>query len=316
MNDQARLGVVVLTHERPAELARCLAQLVALPERPVIVVVDNGTRGGVAEVVAAHPGVTLVRSDRNLGAAGRNLGVGALDTPYVAFCDDDTWWAPGALARAVALLDAWPRIGALSARVLVGPGRQPDPTCAVMAASPLAHEGLPGPRLVSFMAGAAVMRTRAFRDAGGYEPRFFIGAEEPLLALEMGARGWAIVYADEVVTHHHPSAVRDAGARRWLLARNRLWLAWLRLPWPLALRDTRAVLQDARRAGVAWVALRAALAGLPWVLAHRRPVPAAVAEDWRRVHHGGAGAADLSRRGSGLRPASPAAPPDARRHVR
>lgn len=315
MNGEPRVGVVVLTHERPAELAHCLAQLVALPERPVIVVVDNGTRGGVAEVVARHPGVTLVRSDRNRGAAGRNLGVGALDTPYVAFCDDDTWWAPGALARALALLDAFPRIGALSARVLVGPEQQPDPTCAVMADSPLARGGLPGPRLVSFMAGAAVMRTQAFREAGGYEPRLFLGAEEPLLALEMAARGWVIVYADEVVTHHHPSAARDLMSRRRLLARNRLWLAWLRLPWPLALRDTLAVLREARAAGVAGVALRAALAGLPWVLAQRRRVPAAVAEDWRRVHHG-AGAASVSRRGSGLRPASPAAPPDARRHVR
>ncbi|WP_043816710.1 glycosyltransferase family 2 protein, partial [Rubrivivax gelatinosus] len=226
MNGEPRVGVVVLTHERPAELAHCLAQLVALPERPAIVVVDNGTRGGVAEVVARHPGVTLVRSDRNRGAAGRNLGVGVLDTPYVAFCDDDTWWAPGALTRALALLDAFPRIGALSARVLVGPEQQPDPTCAVMAASPLAREGLPGPRLVSFMAGAAV------------------GAEEPLLALEMAARGWVIVYADEVVTHHHPSAARDLLSRRRLLARNRLWLAWLRLPWPLALRDTLAVLRE------------------------------------------------------------------------
>ncbi|TCO97182.1 glycosyltransferase family protein [Rubrivivax gelatinosus] len=51
--------------------------------------------------VAAHPGVTLVRSERK-------LGVGVLATPYVAFCDDDSGWAPGELKRAQALLDAFP----------------------------------------------------------------------------------------------------------------------------------------------------------------------------------------------------------------
>ncbi|MBK1614603.1 glycosyl transferase family 2 [Rubrivivax gelatinosus] len=289
MSAPPRVGVVVLTHERPAELERCLQRLCALPEAPPVVVVDNASRGDTAAaVVARHAGVELLRSPVNLGAAGRNLGVARLATPYVAFCDDDTWWAAGALARAADLLDAHARIGALSARVLVGPEDRLDPTCVAMAASPLPADGLPGPRLVSFMAGAVVMRTRAFREAGGYEPRFFLGAEEALLALDLAAAGWEMVYADEVVTHHHPSPARDVGLRRRVLMRNRLWLAWLRLPWLLAWYETRAVLRDARAAGVAQPALRAALAALPWVLRHRRRLPAAVVEAWRRVHHAGA----------------------------
>jgi GT2 family glycosyltransferase len=38
--------------------------------------------------------VELVASPENLGAIGRNVGVARVDTPYVAFCDDDTWWGP------------------------------------------------------------------------------------------------------------------------------------------------------------------------------------------------------------------------------
>ncbi|MEV4708894.1 glycosyltransferase [Actinoplanes sp. NPDC049316] len=41
----------------------------------------------------------------------RTIGVRRLDTPYVAFCDDDTWWEPGSLRVAAELLDAYPRIG-------------------------------------------------------------------------------------------------------------------------------------------------------------------------------------------------------------
>lgn len=280
-----RISVVVLTHNRAEELGRCLQQLHALPERPPVIVVDNASTDGTAEYLQRHwPQVRLVRSTRNLGAAARNLGVAQVATPYVAFCDDDTWWAPGALQCAVALLDAHPHVGVLNARVLVGPQQHVDPTCEHMARSPVPSAGLPGPALIGFMAGAAVMRTRAFLEAGGYEPRFFLGAEEALLALDLQARGWAIVYAEDVVTHHHPSPSRDRRKRHILAARNGAWLAWMRLPWPTAWHQTVAPLRRARQAGVFWPALRAALSGLPWALARREPVPPHVHAHYLLVH--------------------------------
>ncbi|MFP5405334.1 MAG: glycosyltransferase family 2 protein, partial [Gammaproteobacteria bacterium] len=173
---------------------------------------------------------------------------------------------------------------ALSARVLVGPENRLDPTCERMAASPLDCEGLPGPALIGFMAGAVVMRTEAFRETGGYEPRFFLGAEEALMGLELAARGWAIVYASDVVAHHHPSAARDACARRVMLVRNRLWIAWLRLPLVTAWHETRHVMREAGSDGTVRPALLAALRGLPWVLPRRRPVPESAHRMWLRVH--------------------------------
>src|SRR5262245_34272344 len=70
---------------------------------------------------APSPRSPWSRSERNLGAAGRNAGVRAARTPYVALCDDDAWWAPGALARAAHLLDVHPTLAVVCARVLVGP---------------------------------------------------------------------------------------------------------------------------------------------------------------------------------------------------
>ncbi|UUX95067.1 glycosyltransferase family 2 protein [Aquabacterium sp. J223] len=281
-----RLSIVVLTHNRRHELVRCLRRLQSLPESVPIVVVDNGSTDGTAQRVHRDfPAVRLVRSERNLGAAARNLGVEAVATPYVAFCDDDTWWAPGALTRAALRLDAHPRVVALSAQVRVGAQNRRDPTCDAMAASPLPSQGLPGPALVGFMAGAAVVRVRAFRDAGGYEPRFFLGGEEALLGLDLLAAGGAIVYADDIVTHHHPSASgRDPRGRHLAVARNRLWLGWLRLPWAMALADARLALGEAARQGVLMPALARALAGLPWALARRRVVPAAAQAAYRAVH--------------------------------
>jgi GT2 family glycosyltransferase len=279
-----RVSVVVLTRNRAAELARTLERLQGLPERPRLIVVDNGSHDDTALRLARDfPAVERVACRGNLGAAGRNEGVARVDTPFVAFCDDDTWWAAGALARAAALLDAHPRVAVIAARVLIGPEQRLDPACQRMAASPLDATGLPGPSLIAFMAGAAVMRTDAYREVGGYEPRLFLGAEEALMALDLVSRGWRIVYAPEVVTHHHPSAARNPRRRRVLLARNRLWTAWLRLPAARALVESAHVLRDAAAGGVHAAALGRALLGLPWALRHRRPVPAEVAEMHRRV---------------------------------
>jgi len=279
-----RIGVVVLTHERADEVLRSLRHLAASSAALPLIVVDNASRDGTAERVAREfPHARLVRLTRNLGAAGRNLGVARVTTPYVAFCDDDVWWADGALARAADLLDAHPRVAAVAARVLVGAEERVDPTSEFMAASPLDARGLPGPALIGFMAGACVMRVRAFREAGGYEPRLCIGAEESLLGLDLAARGWRIVYASDVVAHHHPSVARDQARRRMLLASNRIWIAWLRLSSALAWRETRAALREAKAHGVLARTLWRTLGGLGWVAWRRRPVAPNVERMYRTV---------------------------------
>jgi GT2 family glycosyltransferase len=276
--------VVVLTHNRPAELARTLVALRELPERPELIVVDNAsTPDLLAPVRGRFADATWLRCARNQGAAGRNAGVARARTRYVAFCDDDTWWAPGSLRRAADLLDAYANVAAVSARVLVGDAQHEDVTCARMAASPLRSAGLPGPALIGFMAGACVMRTAAYRAVGGYEPRLFLGAEEWLMALDFAARGWRMVYARGVVTHHHPSPARDAHGRRVVLARNRVWIAWLRLPLRDALAASWRALREVASRGLLARTLGATLRGLPWALRHRHVVPRRVAAMVRAV---------------------------------
>ena len=81
----------MITWQRREEALAALDRLVRLPERPPIVLVDNGSTDGTAEAVRARfPEVRVVALSENLGAVGRNIGVRELDTPYVAFCDDDT----------------------------------------------------------------------------------------------------------------------------------------------------------------------------------------------------------------------------------
>jgi GT2 family glycosyltransferase len=272
-----RVGVVVLTHDRPQELERTLGRMRALPEQPRLIVVDNAGSVSTA-LIRRFPGVELLRLPRNLGAAGRNAGVALLRTPYVAFCDDDTWWAPGALRRAADLLDEHPPLAVVTGKVLVGLGARLDPTCALMAQSPLrGAPGLPGRSVLGFRCAATMVRRRAFQRVGGFEPRFFLGGEEQLLAIDLAAAGFALAYVDDVVVHHHPSPRRERARRRRLL-RNALWCAWLRRPATTALRTTWAIARAHLGDPALAPALASALAGTPWIVRRRRVVPLEVEE--------------------------------------
>src|SRR5271165_4571315 len=232
--------IVMITHNRLVEVLLSLEHLSRLAERPKILVVDNGSGDGTAAAVGRQfPHVEVLTLAENLGAAGRTIGVAHASTPYVAFCDDDTWWEPGSLGRAADLFDVHPQVAVMTGRILVGPENREDPICGELEQSPLPDEpDLPGYPLLGFLAGASVIRRSAFLEVGGFESRFFIGGEEELLALDLATRGWSLRYVPVLVVHHHPSPNRDAASRRWHLLRNALWSAWLRRPLRSALRET------------------------------------------------------------------------------
>jgi GT2 family glycosyltransferase len=283
MPDDAPVTIVIATRDRRGVLHHTLQRLAALGDGTPVVVVDNGSRDGTPEAVrAAFPSVDVVPLDRDRGAAARNIGVERATTRHVAFLDDDSWWSPGALARAVDVLDAHPAVAVVAARVLVGDDERMDPTCAAMERSPLPdRSAAPGTPVLGFVACGAVVRREAFRAVGGFHERYGIGGEEALLAARLAAAGCELRYVPAVVAHHHPSTGADRSDRPARTLRNDLWTAWS------TRRRTEAL-------GVSWRLLRAsgwrmstlrglagALAGAGWVARHRRPVPQAVATQLR-----------------------------------
>jgi GT2 family glycosyltransferase len=270
-----RVAVVVITHQRREELLLALERLTALPEQPRVVVVDNGSTDGTAAAVRrSFPRVDLVASAENLGAVGRNVGVALLDTPYVAFCDDDTWWEPGSLRTAADVLDAHPRLAVVTARIVVEPAGIEDPIVAELRDSPVpGAPWLPGPALGSFLAGASVLRRSAFAEVGGFEERLWLGGEEELMAGDLAAAGWELCYLPALTVHHRASPLRESHRRRRDGIRNTLWTTWLRRPLRPALRRTLHLLGTLPRDRVTAQGLAAAARGLPWVLRARRVLP-------------------------------------------
>lgn len=272
---EERVTVIIITHNRCRELCRTLARLRQLPERPPVIVVDNGSTDSTATVVrTGFPEATLLTPGANLGAVGRNLAAATARTPYLAFCDDDVWYEPGALIRAADLLDLHPRLAVVTASIIVEPYGRVDAICAEMAASPLERpSGFPGHPLLSFLAGVSTVRRRAFLDAEGFSPRLWLGGEEELLASDLARAGWHLAYVPEVVAHHHASARRDPHLRRRHGIRNTLWFTWLRRPGLRAFARTLRLLRQLPRDRVSLAGLTDAVRGVPWVVRERRVVP-------------------------------------------
>jgi GT2 family glycosyltransferase len=247
VNPLSEVTVVVATRNRRGRLLDSERALLDLPDRPRVIVLDNGSSDGTAEAVRRGlPGIRLIRLGENHGDVARNLGVAAATTPVVAFADDDSGRAPGALTRAARLFGEYPRLALAAEQVRVGPAGHLDPTCALMARAPLGIDNdLPGPSIVGFLAFAAAVRRDAFLATGGFDSVVFFMGEEERVAYDLQRAGWALCYCPELVATHHPDRP-DPGQlreRRLTALRNHTLTSWMCRPLPAAATATAALVR-------------------------------------------------------------------------
>lgn len=102
------IAIVILTCNQKQVTLDCLQSFAACHYEPKqIVLVDNGSADGVqAEVNTQFPQVTVLRNEKNLGAAGgRNTGIEYalqhLDFTYIMFMDNDIVVMPDFLTNLV-----------------------------------------------------------------------------------------------------------------------------------------------------------------------------------------------------------------------
>lgn len=110
MTEWPSVGVVVPTHDRPAQLRQALASILTqdYPGRLEVAVVFDGAPADGS--LAQQGRVLVLANDRTPGLAGaRNCGILALATDLIAFCDDDDQWLPGKLCAQVRALTATPQ---------------------------------------------------------------------------------------------------------------------------------------------------------------------------------------------------------------
>ena len=95
---------LIPAYNEAARIAAVLAVAVGHPALARVIVIDDGSQDGTAEVAARLPGVTVLRNDRNRGKTwALSVGIEAAATPYLLLLDADlTGLSPAHLTALIA----------------------------------------------------------------------------------------------------------------------------------------------------------------------------------------------------------------------
>lgn len=109
-SDMARVTVVIPTYNRATELERCLTSLVNQTFLDFeVFICDDGSTDDTPHVVTnfvAPFSITYVTQSNSGGPAkGRNAGINASRSTYIAFLDSDDWWSARKLEESIRYLE-------------------------------------------------------------------------------------------------------------------------------------------------------------------------------------------------------------------
>lgn len=215
-----KLSVVILSYNRQDALARTLSALRADPACAwaELIVVDNASTDGSPDFVRERfAGVRVIALDKNEGVEGFNHGARAARGEYLLILDDDAVPDEGALARAIAALDADDRLAAVTLEP-----RHPGTDTSEWAFAGRVRT----PRDDWPVMGCAnLVRRRDWLAAGGYERGFFLYRNDTDLAMKLLAMGRGVRFDPALIAWHDSPAAASKSVR-WLRLATRNWV-WL-----------------------------------------------------------------------------------------
>jgi GT2 family glycosyltransferase len=253
MSEPAEISVAVVNWNRRDHLRACLTSLSCQRGANFeVIVVDNGSSDGSAEMARAEFGARVIANTANLGfCAANNQAFAAACGQFIALLNNDAEAAPDFLANLRRAFDAAPDIGMAAAKVLVwdDPRRidkaghliYPDGQNRGRGTGEIDHaQGGQYDRVAECLwpDGSAAMYRKAMLEAiGGFDEDFFMFADDAELGLRARIAGWRCLYMPGAVVRHHRGASLDAGSTRriFLIERNRVLLAAKLFPWSLLL---------------------------------------------------------------------------------
>jgi hypothetical protein len=275
--------VAVVNWNTRALTAACLDTLQAsVKDEPVaVIVVDNGSTDGSAEMIAAsYPHVTLVRNASNHGFAyAVNQAFRASGGDYLLLLNSDAQVPDGAIATCVRYMDQHIDVGALGCRLAYPDGR-PQSSCyrfkslrgvalnALFLAQAFRRSAWANwprygerewsaPADVDCVVGAFMMIRRAAVPGDTlFDPGYFVYGEEEDFCYRLRQAGWRTVHLPEVtVVHHHSASSGSPRSAAWAYEVKRrailrfLW-KW-RGPW-IAWAANLIMLTDLAPRALAW----------------------------------------------------------------
>ena len=220
------MTVVVVSRNRAALLRRCLESLEKSEGRETlqIIVVDNGSSDGSAQLDADFPQTQFIRLPKNFGLTkAMNIGWRAADAEYVFFLHEDTEVEPGAAMHLAGTLDANPHAAAACPLLVDDEGR-PAPQLGALPPDGQwisAEPSLSQPEPVEYARGAALMmRVYIIRAVRQIDERYGqFGADADLAAQILRASKQILLDPAARVRHHGSAAYSAMERADFLLGR-------------------------------------------------------------------------------------------------
>ncbi len=232
----ATLSIVVVSYNTRRFLERCLAAVDGRGHQ--VIVVDNASEDGSPVLVRERfPSVRLlVRADNAGFATAAQTGIEASTAPFILLLNADAWPAEeGAVDALLACADRDPRLAVVGPTLVDLAGREQATELGVPsrwwpgtpAVSSRPSLRLPRLRRQTFLVGAALLlRRQALEQVGGFDPDFFLFAEEIDLCLRLRRAGWRLAVCPQAVFVHvgGASSRQDWPAAYWEQVRSHLRL--------------------------------------------------------------------------------------------
>ena len=233
------VSIVIVTYngrEITLQTLRSFAQAIAADgDRAYeMIVVDNASRDGVADAVAAeYPGVQLIRNTRNLGfARASNIGYQASAGRYVLYSNPDIEVNEATLPTLIERMDQDSQVGACTPYLeLVQTGELdwgahrgfPTPWAAFTYFTGLSNL-FKGSRTLSkifgryelrdrdtsvahevdaILGGFFLVRREAFEAAGRWDEDYFMFAEDIDLCYQLGQQGYRVMFYPQAHARHY-----------------------------------------------------------------------------------------------------------------
>jgi glycosyltransferase involved in cell wall biosynthesis len=181
--------------------------------RVEVVVVDDGSSDGTADLVERRGDVRCIRQANAGVAVARNRGIAETRADVVMLLDQDDLWEPEKVVLQMAYLGAHPDVGAVAghARAFAEPG--------IVAYSEEVRQLMARPRPFVFPSALAIRRAILAR-IGMFDPTYTLGSDMEWL-IRARRYGVELHVLSELVCHyriHAANASRDlSGSQRDLL---------------------------------------------------------------------------------------------------
>lgn len=243
-----KVAVIILNFKVKDETIKCVESVLKSSYKNIdIIVVDNDSEDGSAQVINNFPQVDFIQTGKNLGyTGGNNIGINralAKAADYIFILNPDATIQKDTIENLVKVAQN-SEAGIFGPRILFGDRKTIWYAGGIIDLNNVLgiHRGLDEKdkkqyetiEETGFVSGAAMfVKTGVFKQIGLFDERYFLYLEDMELCFRARKAGIRIMYVPKAVVYHENAKSTGLGSplQDYYITRNRLLFAFKYLSW-------------------------------------------------------------------------------------